>query len=140
MRVVLDTNIFVSAVFFGGLPQKIVALAEQRKITPCFAIETFDELQTVLNDEKFSQLRNSLNFSVVDFLEKLKNYSLLFALPANPPTIIKENRADNYFLACSLASQSQYIVSGDQHLLKLKQFQGIPILTPAQFLNQLKKN
>ena len=139
MRVVIDTNVFVSAVFFGGLPCQIVTLAEQGKIKLCFIIETFNELQAVLLDEKFAKMRNFLDFPVADFVEKVRNFSLFFSLPSKPPMIIKANPADNYILACALASQAKYIVSGDKHLLGLKSFKDISILTPCQFLARLKK-
>ncbi|MCG2689692.1 putative toxin-antitoxin system toxin component, PIN family [Candidatus Parcubacteria bacterium] len=136
MRVVIDTNIFVSALFFGGLPQKILSPIEQEKVIPCFSFETFEELYLILNSEKFVELRSALNFTIFDFLEKLKLHSLFFAIPAKPPNIIKENKADNFFLSCALASNAKYIVSGDQHLLTLKSFQKIPILTLREFLNK----
>jgi len=104
MRVVLDTNIFISGLFFGGIPRKILDLIEEKLITPCFIIKTFTELERLLCHDKFTKQRNLLSFSTTDFLNKLKSYSLIFPQPFKIPIIIKEDKPDNYFLACAILS------------------------------------
>ncbi|MFH1564848.1 MAG: putative toxin-antitoxin system toxin component, PIN family [bacterium] len=136
MRVVIDTNVFVSGIFFGGAPRKILNLIEEKILTPCFIVSTFIELERLLYHPKFIHQRNLLSFSIGDFLDQLKNYSLLFEQPPKIPTVIREDKADNCFLACAISAEAFFIISGDSHLLKLKSFQNIPILTPRQFLNQ----
>jgi putative PIN family toxin of toxin-antitoxin system len=111
MRVVLDTNIYVSGLFFGGIPRKILDLVEEEFITPCFTIKTFTELERLLYHNKFTRQRNLLSFSIADFLNKLKSYSLIFPQPSKIPIIIKEDLADNYFLACAILSQADFIIS-----------------------------
>lgn len=135
MRVVIDTNIFISGIFFGGAPRKILNFIEKKILTPCFVVPTLVELEQLLYHPKFTQQRNILSFSISDFLDQLKNYSLLFEQPPKIPIIIKEDKADNYFLACAISAEADFIISGDNHLLKLKSFQNIPILTPRRFLN-----
>jgi len=139
MRVVLDTNIFVSGLFFGGMPRKILDLIGKKLITPCFTIKTFTELERLLSHNKFAKQRNLLSFSIIDFLSKLKSYSLIFPQPSQIPIVIKEDLADNYFLACAILSQASLIVSGNAHLQKLKEFRGIPIVSPKEFLKIFKK-
>ena len=139
MRVVLDTNIYISGLFFGGIPREILNLIEEKIITPCFTIKTFTELKCLLYHEKFIKQRSLLPFSISHFLNKLKSYSLIFPQPSKIPIIIKEDLADNYFLACAILSQACFIISGDKHLLKLKEFQGIPIVFPKEFLKIIKK-
>jgi len=134
MRVVLDTNIYISGLFFGGIPRKILDLVEEKFIAPCFIIKTFTELERLLYHEKFIKQRNLLSFSIADFLNKLKSYSLIFPQPSKIPIIIKKDLPDNYFLACAILSQASFIVSGDRHLLKLREFRGIPIVLPREFL------
>lgn len=133
MRVVLDTNIFVSGLFFGGTPRAVLDYIPSQIIVPCFIPSTFEELQAVLARERFSTLRSRLSFSLEDFLGLLKTYSDLFDEPKIIPNIIKEDPADDKFLACALSANASFIISGDRHLLKLKQFSGIPIMTAAQF-------
>lgn len=138
MRVVIDTNVFVSGLFFGGIPRQILNLIEGKSITLCFTIETFTELKLLLNDDKFTKQRNLLSFSITDFLNNLEKYSLIFPT-IKIPLAIKIDISDNFFLACALVSGADFIVSGDQHLLKLKTFHNISILTPRQFLNHFRK-
>lgn len=139
MKVVIDTNVFISGFFFGGKPREILNLIEAKTIIPCFIITTLLELTRLLHHQKFTKQRSLLSFSVDDFLSKLKSYSLLFPQPKVIPEIIKKEPFDNHFLACALISRASFIISGNEHLLKLKKFQGIPILTPKQFLKQFKK-
>ena len=134
MNVVIDTNIFISGIFFGGSPYQILNLVEEKIITPCFYISTIQELQEVLYFEKFDKVREFSNFSVKNFLRRLKETSLIFPQPQKIHILIKENLVDNYILACALSCQASFIVSGDKHLLKLKEFKGIPILQPKEFL------
>ncbi len=139
MRVVLDTNIFVSGLFFGGTPRKVLNFIEEKLVTPCFTIKTFIELERLLYHDKFTKQRNLLPFSITDFLNRLKNYSLIFPQPSKILIIIKEDLADNYLLACARLSQASFIVSGDDHLLKLKEFHGTSIVSPREFLKIVKK-
>lgn len=135
MRVVIDTNIFISGLFFGGMPRQILDFIQEKQLIPCFTVQTFRELQRLLNDDKFAQQRIFLSFSIERFLNQLEEYSLIFPQkPTIPPIIIKEDLADNYILACALVAQVSFIISGDRHLLSLKDFQGIPIISPKIFL------
>ena len=138
MRVVLDANIFISGIFFGGKLRKILDLIEEKKITPCFTVTTLKELEYILSHEKFTQQRKLLSFAIADFLARLKDYSLIFPQPASIPKIVKEDLADNYLLACALMAQASFIISGDKHLLKLRKFHNIPILSPKEFLKKVK--
>lgn len=139
MRVVIDTNVFISGVFFGGKPRKVLDLIEEKVISPCFTPATFAELEHLLYQERFTKQRKLLSFPIEDFLTKLRTCSLLFLQPSKIPLVIRDDLADNYFLACAISSGAFFIISGDKHLLKLKKFQEIPILTPREFLNKLRK-
>jgi len=138
-RAVIDTNIFISGIFFGGQPRRILDLIDKKIITPCFIISTYTELERLLFHKKFTKQRKFLSFDIYDFLNELKSKSLIFPQPSKIPKIVKEDPADNHFLACALISGADFIISGDKHLLSLKQFQGIPILSPKEFLKNYKK-
>lgn len=138
MRVVIDTNIFISGIFFGGQPRIILDMISDKIIIPCFNVKTITELEQLLYHRKFAIQRDLLPFTVNDFLIQMKTYSLLFEDSPKILHIIKEDPADNYFLACAISAQADFIISGDNHLLKLKSFKKIPIATPRQFLTRLK--
>ena len=136
---VIDTNIFISGIFFGGRPRRILNLIDKKIITPCFIISTYTELEQLLSHKKFAKQRKFLSFTIQDFLNELKSKSLIFPQPSKIPNLIKEDPFDNYFLACALISGANFIISGDKHLLSLKQFQGIPIVSLKEFLKRYKK-
>lgn len=138
MRVVLDTNVFVSGIFFGGKPHKILTLIDKKRIIPCFTVATFTELERVLARDEFIPQRKLLTFSVADFLGRLQERSLVFPTPEHIPMIIKEDPADNHLLACAIACQAFFLISGDKHLLRLKELNGIPIVPPNEFLKMYK--
>lgn len=135
MRLVLDTNVIVSAIFWGGKPGKVFEIAQsQHKL--CFTPETLRELQAVLAYQKFEREIQKLHFSVQEFIQRLAESAIVIP---NPPelSIIQDDPSDNKFLACALACQASFIISGDQHLLKLKKFHYIEILSPSAFLRKL---
>ncbi len=137
LKIVIDTNVFISALFFGGLPAKLFGLMDKGFIQPVFSPETFKELVLFLSHSKFQKQRKKLSFSVSEFIKSLFTKSI-FVFPKKIPQIIKEDSFDNYFLACAITSQASFIISGDKHLLRLKKFRGIPILSPQEFLKQVK--
>ena len=138
LKVVIDTNVFISGLFFGGIPEKILELIDKEVIQSCFSPKTFGELRSFLLHPKFQERREKLPFSVNNFLKNLFSKSIL-VYPQKVSQIIKEDPFDNYFLACAILSQASFIVSGDKHLRKLKEFQGILIVSPKEFLKIIKK-
>lgn len=134
MKIVLDNNVFISGIFWKGSPCQIIKLAEERKIEITTSAKILKELFNVLQREKFKPFyeEGQTNFKKVfdKILELIKIYPSILKLE-----IIKEDPEDNKFLACALEAQASFLVSGDKHLLKLKKFHNIPILTPRQFLD-----
>lgn len=135
MRLVLDTNIIISALFWGGTPRKVLEYAKIQG-TLCFTDETFRELEIVLGYSKFRPFLQEVPISIPRFLDQLTVHAIMLT-NVPPITFIKEDPSDNKFLACALATSAEYIISGDAHLLTLKSFQGIPILTPRGFLKSV---
>lgn len=139
MRIVLDTNVIVSGVFFGGAPGAVLELAGDNIITPCFTPSTWLELEEALRYEKFFEQWERSPFSVEEFLNTLKSNALVFSEPDKQLNIVAADPDDDKFLTCALAAGAAFIVSGDRHLLALKEFQDIPILAPSQFIALMRK-
>ncbi len=138
MKIVLDNNVFISGIFWQGSPNEIIKLAEQKKLIIVATSEIINELFGVLEREKFSR------FFRESQTEKQEVCGKILALvelcqPKEKLEVIKTDSSDNMFLSCALASNAKFIVSGDKHLLALKKFRNISILTPAQFLNCFRK-
>ena len=129
MKVVIDTNIFVSS-FFGGNPKKIIDLWKNGKITLCLSSAILDEYIDVLRKiglEDEYELEELLSlFS--------RGFNILFTTKTPKLNIIKNDPDDDKFIECAVALKANVIVSGDRKVLAVKEYMRIKILTPQQFL------
>jgi putative PIN family toxin of toxin-antitoxin system len=128
-KVVLDTNVIVSALLFGGNPDKILNLANERVIRLIISPFILDETANVLN--------HRFNWSEEKIHEVLSSIQEIAAVvqPTIKLSIIKEKDSDNRILECAVSGKADFIISGDnKHILPLKEYQGIKILSPAEFL------
>ena len=133
IRVVADTNVYISALLFGGVPEEVLNLARAGAFSLYISSDIRKELSRVLSakfgwDERRVRRAQSV----------LANFTLT-AIPTIRVSTIIEDEADNRILECALAAGAQFIVSGDRHLLRLGKFRRIAILTPREFLAELKK-
>jgi len=127
IRVCLDTNVFISAFIFSGNPAKIFDLAVDKKIIVVTSPAITAEVGRVLA-EKFE-------WNEYDIKKQLKVISEVCELvtPQKRVRFIKY-QPDNKILECVLEGRTDYIVTGDKkHLLPLKNFKNIPIITPENF-------
>ena len=138
MRIVADTNVLISALFWRKQLAEIADLINERKIILCFSPETIDELYRVVNYPHIAKKAQEFLINPNVFLNDVITFSLIVH-PSSSVSVITDDPSDNMFLACALAAKASFIISGDQHLLNLKRFHNIPIVTPRQFLTQLKK-
>lgn len=90
----------------------------------------------MLKHSKFARQRANLSFTVEEFLLQLETRVCIFLEPGEIVRVIPDDPADDYILACAVLAAAQCIISGDQHLLQLKVFNGIPVMTPDTFLKQ----
>lgn len=130
LRVVLDTNVVISGVHFGGIPRQILELAVDRHFLPLTSPSLLAELHRVLL-VKFRYPPDAAK-EVVDGWE-------IVAAVVNISerlTVVTADPDDNSVLECALAGQADTVVSGDKHLLALKTFRRISILTPQEFLTR----
>lgn len=128
--VTADTNIYVSALNFGGVPDRVLDLARAGAIRLAISDAIWEELAGVLRT-KFGWSEEAIRIAgdrIGDFTEHVD--------PAQPVYVVTEDPADNRILECALAAGSDTIVTGDRHLLKLGRFGDAKILTPAQFLER----
>ena len=132
MRAVLDTNVFISGVFWAGTPGKILDAAQNDKFQLVTSLECIYELHRVLNEFK-----DKLGSDLADFWTIFAISKSLITLPQTRFSDIKEDPDDNKFLDAAVAGKVEYIVSGDKHLLNLGKFRNIKIIRPADFLSLL---
>ena len=125
---VLDTNVLISGLLFTGTPRKILDAALLGKLELVTSLDLLNELERVLKD-KFS----NTGIEVAQMLEIVMNAAVI-SIPTEIVEAIKDDPADNRVLECAVSGKAEVIISGDKHLLKLKKFRDIPILTPREFL------
>ena len=131
MRVVVDTNVFISSLLnTGGNPRKVIDLWRFEKITLCLTKEILAEYFAVLG--RFGMSEEPEGGELVQLFQKHYNQVFLTSVPTI--SAISEDPADNKFIECAVAADAKYIISGDRHLLNLKVFKGIRILPPTEFL------
>ena len=130
MRIILDTNVVISGIFFTGPPYQILKAWREGK------------LHLVISEEILAEYRRvgetlALQFPPIDLwsiLDMLSAAAEVVSVKCLPKPVC-DDPADDKFLACALAGECKLIVSGDKHLLKVSGFRGIKVLKPWEFVN-----
>ncbi len=130
MRIVLDTNVFISGVFFGGPPSEILKSWKQSKTQIIFTKEIIGEYQRI--GEELSAKYPSVNIEPI--IELFTIFGEFVETKGISETIC-EDPDDNKFIECAIASQSKLIVSGDKHLLNISGHKDIAVLKPREFVD-----
>ena len=130
VKVVIDTNVLISALLFGGTPGKLIPLWQKHVIKPMASKEIIDEYLRVLTYPKFELDETEINFILY---REILPYFDIIDTPDDQPIIAKDT-ADDKFIHCALAGKAKYIITGDQHLLALKVYKGNQILSTSEFL------
>ena len=134
LKAVIDVNLFVSAVISKkGNPAKLLQLWRGRAFLVVISEQMIEELERVL---RYPRVRTKYNLKDEDIglaVGLIKKFAIVLPdlIKLN---VIKEDHDDNKVLACALAAQADYIVSGDNHLLDLGVFENIPIVTVKGFI------
>ena len=127
MRIVIDTNVLISGVFFGGFPRKILSAVVGQKIFACATAEIIIEYEEIVQ-EMISRKQGHINRSILSPLIKAMKI-------IEPVTHVKVCRDpdDNKFLECANDSHALYVVSGDKDLLIIGQYENVQIVTAKEF-------
>ncbi len=133
IRVVLDTNVLVSALLFGGRLQPLVIKWKAGAIVPVFSRDTFAEFTKVLAYSRFEltghEIAALIEEEVLPFFEVVETRDEIHGVCKDP--------GDDIFLSCAVAAGVDAIVSGDKDLLDVSCVRGIPILNVKDFLEKL---
>jgi putative PIN family toxin of toxin-antitoxin system len=131
MRVILDTNVLVSGIFFTGPPHQILKAWYDGKLQLVISPEIYSEYQRVgaTLAEQFPPI------DLGKILELVKNKAIIIDVPSLSEQICSDPD-DDKFLACAFVSKCNLIVSGDKHLLQVSGHCGIRVLKPRQFVDE----
>jgi putative PIN family toxin of toxin-antitoxin system len=133
VRVVVDTNIWISGLLWQGTPWNLLRLAEAGQVELCMAPAMLIELAEVLSYERLQPRLAQLDLTPAEVLAYTANLASFFEVPEGDP-IVADDPDDDVFLYCAVAAGAEYLVSGDHHLLDLGSYADIPILTVREFL------
>ena len=132
MKVVVDTYVFVSGVFFGGPPGEVLAAWRDKRIEFVVSREIIEEYVRVGE-------RLSMRFPGVDLepaLQLVAAFATLVPAPPLPEPVCADGD-DNKFLACAVAAGAGYIVSGDRALLATSPYRNVVVIRPRDFMDQI---
>lgn len=131
MKIVLDTNVFISGVFFSGPPYRILKSWRDGKVQLVISKEILEKYQRVgeILAERFSEVN-------LDPIIKLIAVKAEMVLAPNLSDLICDDPDDDKFLACALKNKNKLIISGDKHLLRVSGYQGINIIRPRRFVDK----
>ena len=129
MKVVVDTNVFISS-FFGGNPRKVIDLWKSGEITLCLSVAIVDEYAAVL---KRLGLEGEAEFGeLLDLFAR--GFHILFAAVTPALKIVLADPSDDKFIECAVALKADFIITGDKALRDIGTYMGIGIFSPVEFL------
>jgi len=130
MRVVIDTNVFISGIFWeGNFCSQIIDKWKNKEFELVSSMEILEEFVKTLNDFKIQMLD--------DMIKEWRNLIIENSVVVKPTiklSIIKDDPNDNKFLEAGISGKVDFIISQDKHLLKLKGYDGIKIVSPEEFM------
>lgn len=132
MRLVLDTNAVASGLLWNGAPARLIDASMADEVELCTSRILLAELARILGRAKFAKAVSATGLSVDDLVMGYAELATLITPTPIQPTILRDPDDDNV-LACALAAEADLIVSGDKkHLLAIKSYENIPIITAAE--------
>ena len=137
MRVVIDANVFVSAVISTGVPKQVI----DRWYEGCFDLvispAILEEIERVFRYPKLSQRYNLPWSRIEGVLMRLRSQADQ-VVPSQRLDVIEQDPSDHRYAECAVEGGAEILVSGDRHLLALGEYQGVQVLDPAGFLAWLE--
>jgi putative PIN family toxin of toxin-antitoxin system len=135
MRVVLDTNVIISAFLWAGKVNRLLDLIERQKIGIYTCMEQIVELQGVLERPRFKTIFEKTKLKPQTVVSVFLKLAVLVE-NIKEIDIVKIDQTDNVILSCALSANAQYLITGDKHLLSLGTFQKVKIVRPKEFLEK----
>ena len=134
MRIVVDTNVIASALFFGGKPYRLLHYIMDGRVDVVASKEIVDEYEEIVFRLKQKYPAFGTKIPLQDLLAKFK------IIQGRSDIHVCRDPDDDKFISCAVDGKCLYIVSGDCDLLSIGSYAGIEILTVADFLNRLEKS
>ena len=132
LRIVNDTNVWLSALYFSGKPAQIVHLIEEKNLISVTSQPILNEL-----NEKMTLDFQTPAFAANGTISYIKSLSEFVSIQGRDFGL--RDQADNMVLETAILGKCNFLITGDKDLLTLKKYNNLGIITPSQFLNQYNK-
>ena len=131
MRIVVDTNVLVSAILFGGRPAELIRMILLHAVAAVATQEIIEEYQSTIDYllRKYDGRKESISLDII--------CSAMEIIPSQSRVKVCRDPDDDKFISCAMDGRCYYIVSGDKDLLTLKRYRGIRIVTVSEFFELL---
>ncbi|ACV61633.1 PilT protein domain protein [Desulfofarcimen acetoxidans DSM 771] len=129
MRITVDTNVLISALGWNGAEAAIIKMVLESTLELCLSAQILSEFYRVVKYPKLGFTDQETD----GFVGRLLPH-IVFASPTNKINVISADPDDNKIIECAIEGKSNYIISGDKHLLQLHEYKGIQILRAPEFL------
>jgi len=129
IKAVLDTNVYISSIIFGGNPRAIIELCINNMV------DTYTSSLILLEIAQKLQSKFLWNRTDVALAIKTISKTSKVIVPQQKFNVVNEDPTDNKIIECAVAASASFIVTGDRHLLSLEKFKGIKIVSPKDFLS-----
>ena len=133
MKAVLDTNVFVSGIHWNGASEQVLRAWFLNKFKLVSSTEIVVEFANTMLSFKVP-----MNIEDISWWESLILEKAEFVVPQRKMAMVKDDPDDDKFIEAAVEGKADYVVTQDNHLLKIRQFEGIQIITPEEFLRILE--
>jgi len=135
LSAVFDANVLISGILWRGIPFQLLRWAEEGSLRIYTSLEILAEIHRVLHYPKFQQYFDSQQASPGELFEKIASLCTIIQVDQTVKGVCSD-ADDKKFLSCAVAANAEVLVSGDKHLLDLKRYQSVRILTAREFYQE----
>ncbi len=135
-KIVLDTNVLVSGTFWTGASYRILSLIDKGEIKFIVSPQIMNEYSRIINSSEILDKTTINQKARIQSVNRLLQKAIIVE-PDEYIEVIKEDKDDNKFIEAAVSGIASHIVTNDKHILKLKEYKGIKILTPEEFLKEI---
>ena len=137
LKAVLDTNVWVSAMIWGGSLTEIINYAEDSRICIILSEDIVEEINRTLAYPRLRRVYENAGITRQELIEAALRIGKLVEVKTKV-NVVHEDPADNKFLECAFDGKADFLVTGDEHLLRIEHYKATRIASVRQFLRILK--
>jgi len=138
LKAVLNTNVWASAMIWGGLPAEVISAAEDSRVCIITSEAIIEEINQTLAYPRLRRVYEDAGVNRQELIEAALRIGKLVEVKTKV-NVVHEDPADNKFLECAFDGKADFLVTGDEHLLRIGHYKATRIVSVRQFLRILKE-